>query len=96
MSDHVDPSLAVKVVIVEDNVVIRGVIRLACEHAPRLEVAAEVEDGDSALEACRRYRPEVMVLDLVLPGSMQGLDVARAIRGEGLPTRILVLTGRGR
>ena len=81
--------------IVEDNAVIRGVIRLACEHAPGLEVIAEVEDGASALEACRRERPDVVVLDLVLPGLEQGLDVARSIRSEGLPTRILVLTGRG-
>ena len=81
--------------IVEDNAVIRGVIRLACEHAPGLEVIAEVEDGASALEACRRERPDVVVLDLVLPGIEQGLDVARSIRSEGLPTRILVLTGRG-
>lgn len=76
----------------EDNAVIRGVIRLACEHSPRLEVVAEVADGASALEACRRDPPDVLVLDLVLPGSVQGLDVARAIRREELPIRVLVLT----
>ena len=76
----------------EDNAVIRGVIRLACEHSPRLEVVAEVADGASALEACRREPPDVLVLDLVLPGSVQGLDVARAIRREELPIRVLVLT----
>jgi DNA-binding NarL/FixJ family response regulator len=79
---------------VEDHPVLRGVIRLACEHAAGLEVAGEVEDGESALEACRNGRPDVVVLDLALPGELQGLDLARTIRAEGLPIRILVLTGR--
>ena len=83
-----------RVLIVEDHPVLRGVIRLACEHEPRLEVAAEVEDGESALEACFRLRPDVVVLDLSLPGQIQGLDLARRVRAEELPIRILVLTGR--
>lgn len=82
------------VLIVEDHPVLRGVIRLACEHAPGLEVAAEVEDGEAALEACRTLAPDVVVLDLSLPGEIQGLDLARQVRAEGLPVRILVLTGR--
>jgi DNA-binding NarL/FixJ family response regulator len=83
-----------RVLVVEDNEVIRGVIRLACEQAPGLEVVAEVEDGTAALEAVRRDRPDVVVLDLVLPGDVQGLDVARRIRADRLPTRILIVTGR--
>lgn len=83
-----------RVLIVEDHPVLRGVIRLACEHAPELEVAGEVADGESALEACRTERPDVVVLDLTLPGKVQGLDLARQVRAEKLPVRILVLTGR--
>jgi DNA-binding NarL/FixJ family response regulator len=82
------------VLIVEDHPVLRGVIRLACEHAPELDVAAEVSDGESALEVCRTLRPDVMVLDLSLPGDLQGLELARIVRSERLPVRILVLTGR--
>jgi DNA-binding NarL/FixJ family response regulator len=81
-----------RVVVVEDNAVIRGVIRLACEDDPGLEVVAEVEDGSAALDACRRERADVVVLDLVLPGPLQGLDVARTIHAQRLPTRILILT----
>ena len=73
---------------------IRGVIRLACENSPDLEVVADAADGESGLEACRSVRPDVMVLDLSLPGIVQGLDVARQVRAEGLPIRILVVTGR--
>ena len=88
------PAASARVLIVEDHPVLRGVIRLACEHAPGLDVAGEVEDGEAALEACRSERPDVVVLDLSLPGELQGLDLARAVRAEGLPIRILVLTGR--
>jgi DNA-binding NarL/FixJ family response regulator len=57
-------------------------------------MVGDVADGTAALEACRRDRPDVVVLDLGLPGAVQGLDVARAIRSEGLGARVLVLTGR--
>jgi len=83
-----------RVLIVEDHPVLSSVIRVACEHDPGLEVAGEVEDGESALEACRSESPDVVVLDLSLPGRLQGLDLAARIRAEKLPVRILVLTGR--
>ncbi len=82
-----------RVLVVEDHAVIRGVIRLACEHAYGLEVIGEVETGEEALERCRADRPDVVVLDLALPGRLQGLDVARALRAEDNPVRILILTG---
>jgi len=83
-----------RVLIVEDHAVIRGVIRLACEHTDGLEVIGESVDGTAAIEACRALRPDVVVLDLGLPGDVQGFDVARQIRAEALPIRILVVTGR--
>jgi DNA-binding NarL/FixJ family response regulator len=83
-----------RVLIVEDHPVLRGVVRLACEHTPGLEVAAEVEDGEQALEACRALRPDIIVLDLSLPGELQGLDVARRVHASMSPSKILVLTGR--
>jgi DNA-binding NarL/FixJ family response regulator len=79
--------------VVEDHAVIRGVIRLACEHAYGIEVIGEVETGEAALEAARADPPDVIVLDLALPGPLQGLDVARTLRADGHPARILVLTG---
>lgn len=89
-----EPEAVSTVLVVEDHAVIRGVIRLACEHAAGLEVVGEVESGEAALEHCLADPPDVLVLDLSLPGELQGLDVARRIRERGLPVRILVLTGR--
>src|SRR5262245_30179997 len=85
---------AVRVLVVEDHPLLRTVITVACERSPELEVVADMEDGESALEACRSEAPDVVVLDLQLAGELQGLDLARRIRDEGLPIRILVLTAR--
>ncbi len=88
------PVSDVRVLVVEDHPVLRGVVRLACEHTPGLALAGEVGTGEEAVEACRELRPDVVVLDLSLPGALQGLDVARAVRAEGTVGRLLVLTGR--
>ena len=83
-----------RILVIEDHPLLRSIIRIACEQTPGLEMLAELEDGSSALEACRELAPDVILLDLSLPGELQGLDLARAIRSEGLPVRILVLTAR--
>jgi DNA-binding NarL/FixJ family response regulator len=83
-----------RVLIVEDHPLLRSIIRIACEQTPGLEMVGELDDASSALEACRELAPDVILLDLSLPGELQGLDLARAIRNEGLPVRILVLTAR--
>ncbi len=84
----------VRVLVVEDHPVLRGVLRLTCEHTPGLGLAGDVGTGEEALEAYRRTHPDLVVLDLSLPGEVQGLDVARAIRAEDRQTKILVLTAR--
>jgi DNA-binding NarL/FixJ family response regulator len=83
-----------RVLIVEDHPVLRGVIRLACEHSRDLAVVGEADDGERALEIAREVSPDVIVLDLTLPGVLQGLDVARRLRAEGSTAKILVLTAR--
>jgi DNA-binding NarL/FixJ family response regulator len=86
------PAAPFRVLVVEDHAVIRGVIKLACEHAHGLEVIGEVETGEAAIERTHADDPDVIVLDLALPGELQGLDVARRLRSQGHRARILVLT----
>ena len=78
------------ILVAEDDADIRQLVRDVLEHAG-FEVVVSA-DGPSALQAARARRPDLLVLDLGLPG-MDGLDVARAIRRESeLP--IIMLTAR--
>lgn len=56
-----------------------------------LQVLESCADGVDALRAIRMHRPDVAVLDIRMPG-MSGLEVTRAIRLDGLPTRVVLLT----
>ena len=91
-----DPSkkpAAVRVLVVDDSVdsaETLGELLRIWGHDVRL-----AHDGPGAIEAAREYRPEVILLDIGLPG-MDGFAVARQLKTEGLQTRMLVaLTGYG-
>jgi len=69
-------------VIAEDEPVLRGELRETLKRLwPGLEIAAEAEDGIEALDALERCRPQVMFLDIQMPG-LSGLEVARAASGR--------------
>lgn len=82
----------IRVLIVDDLPVLRGVIRQACEAAPGLEVVGEGGEGDDLVETCRRLDADVLVLSLGL-GDLDRLEAVRRLR-ESSPTKVLVLTGR--
>jgi len=56
-----------------------------------LKVVARCLDGDEALKAVRRHKPDILVLDIRMPGK-DGLGVLREMKKEKLPTRVVVLT----
>ncbi|MDQ3927366.1 MAG: response regulator transcription factor [Actinomycetota bacterium] len=58
---------------------------------PDLEVVAEAADGHEALELCRQYEPEVVLMDLRMP-TMDGFEATQAIKRELPSTIVLVLT----
>jgi two-component system LytT family response regulator len=80
----------IRALIVDDEPLVRERLRtLLAEHAD-VEVAAEAEDGPSALEAVRRLTPDVVFLDIQMPG-LTGLEVAEVWRREGsLPIIVFV------
>ena len=79
-----------KILVVEDEQSIRTIVRTYLESAGF--TVSCVEDGLSALEAARRQRPDLVVLDLNLPG-MDGIEVAARLRQES-EVYILMLTAR--
>lgn len=81
----------VRVLIVDDHPVVRQGLRAFLDGRPGLTVVAEAADGDEALRKLPHLSPDVLVLDLELPGT-DGIGVLQAMAGWDLPTRVLVLT----
>lgn len=81
------------VMIVDDQDIIRAGLRMIVEHQDDLRVISEVADGFGALEALSVERPDVILMDIHMPG-IDGVEVTRRIRAQPLwaSIRILVLT----
>jgi DNA-binding NarL/FixJ family response regulator len=80
-----------RVVIADDHAVVRQGIRIVLEEIPGLEVVAEAADGDAALKLTQQHEPDVVVLDVTMPGKT-GLEVAKELRDAGQKVRILILS----
>ena len=79
----------ITVILVEDNDVFRESLELLLGTVPDLRVVAAVPDGRSALEVCRRERPDVVLMDYRLP-ELDGVETTAAI-GEACPTTAVVV-----
>jgi DNA-binding NarL/FixJ family response regulator len=80
-----------RVVIADDHAVVRQGIRGVLEQVDGLEVVAEAGDGNEALDLVEKHRPDLVVLDVTMPGKT-GLEVAKELRGAGNDARVLVLS----
>lgn len=81
----------IRVLLVDDHAVLRGGLRALLRLEPDLDVVGEVGSGEAALERVQALRPDVVVMDLTMPG-MGGLEATRQITALGVPTRVLILT----
>jgi len=79
------------VLIVDDHPVVRQGLRVLLEVHDGIDVTGEAADGEEALAQAAALTPDVILLDLKLPG-MDGIAVLRALRDRGVASRILVLT----
>ncbi|WP_049559701.1 response regulator [Nonomuraea sp. SBT364] len=83
----------IRVAVADDQAVVRMGLRALLQREPDLEFAGEAADGKAALALLRRERPDVLLLDIRMPG-MDGLDTLRAIAADGelTGTRVVVVT----
>src|SRR2546427_4880395 len=85
----------IRLLVAEDQAMIRGLLVALLSHEEDIEVVAELERGDLVVEEALRTRPDVALLDIEMPGQ-DGLTVAGELR-ERVPTcRVLILTVFGR
>ena len=85
------PSNKIRILLVDDHMVIRMGLMTAVSDASDMEVVADVENGQEAIKAYRKYRPDIVVLDLRMQG-MSGIETLRTLREEFKNARILVFS----
>jgi two-component system response regulator NreC len=82
---------AIKILLVDDHAMFRAGIRALIEAEDRMKVVGEASTGDEAVDRVRELKPNVVIMDLSMPGS-NGLEATRRISALELNTSVLVLT----
>ncbi len=85
--------MTVRVLLADDQAMVRSGFRLILESQPGITVAAEAADGVQAIALARELRPDVCLVDIRMPGQ-DGIEVTRALAGPGVadPLHVVIVT----
>jgi two-component system response regulator DesR len=87
--------VTIRLLLADDQALVRGALSALLALEPDLEVVAEVGAGDLVLDAVREHRPDVALLDVEMPG-LDGIAAAALVRAEFPDVRVLIVTTFGR
>jgi two-component system response regulator DesR len=93
--DADDDRARIRLLLADDQALVRGALVALLALEPDLEVVAEVGRGDEVVDAARRTRPDVVLMDVDMPG-LDGISAAAAVRAAVPSCRVLVVTTFGR
>ncbi len=82
----------IRIVIVDDHDLVREGIRALLEQDPLFEVVGQTGDGQEAVRVVTRLRPDVVLMDVNLPGGMGGLEAAETIVADLPEVKVIILT----
>jgi DNA-binding NarL/FixJ family response regulator len=83
--------VSIRVVLADDQALVRTGFRMILDDADDIEVAGEASDGESAVRVTAEVVPDVVLMDVRMPGT-DGIAATRRIRASGGATRVLILT----
>ena len=83
--------MAIRLLLADDHPIFRAGLRSLLETQPNVEILAEVEDGLGAVEAAGTQKPDIVVIDVAMPG-MNGLEAARRITAAAPRVKVLCLS----
>ena len=83
--------MVVRVLIADDHSVVREGLRMFLGRDPELEVVGEAADGEEAVQLARKLRPDVVLMDLLMPG-IDGITATATVRNELPDTEVVALT----
>ena len=81
----------IRILLVDDHAILREGLRALLSYYPDIEVVGEAEDGLQAIEYVERFSPDVVLMDIAMPG-MNGFEATRRIRQKYPNARVLILT----
>ena len=81
----------IRVIIVDDHALVRMGIRRLLEDLPDMEVVAEAESGEMALTLVKQYSPDVVLLDMKMPG-IDGWEVTRRLKKTNAQVKVIAVT----
>jgi DNA-binding NarL/FixJ family response regulator len=84
----------IRVLVVDDQALVRGGFRMILDAQKDIEVVAEAEDGREALDMARQLRPDVVLMDIRMP-ELDGLEATRRLLANDGVSRVLILTTFG-
>ena len=83
--------MSIRLILADDHPPILQGLTLLLRQEPDFEVLAGCRDGEETLQAVRQFQPDVLILDILMPGK-DGLAVLRELRQLKIPTRVILLT----
>jgi len=83
--------MTIRVVLADDQPLVRAGLRVLIANTDGIEVTGEAATGAQAVQLARDTRPDVVVMDIRMPG-MNGIEATRLIAAGGQPPRVVILT----